>query len=451
VRLLWLLVLLAFTQSSSSVAANGSVFSSYGLLELRLEGPLRELIAKAQEDADYTITGRLTVVDPGSERQVDAADVKISTRGHTSKQASECEFPKLKIAFRSVAAGSMFSGMKAVKLGTHCGQRGDHELTRKFGRLANEKEPHREALAYRVLEAIGVPTLHARPARVTYVFSDDDGGPPLARNAMLLEDDDEAARRYGAKAQLTEDRFESARSMMADADVARLAFAEAMLGNFDWCLRMYPGDDYRCDDRHPLWNMLGLVRESAPVLPVIYDFDLTGFVVPEHIWFGQAFSEAFLPSRSRVEVEVLSQLQRTRTLFSRELLDATRRAFLERKTDAVQAVRAAVVDDDGRKLADAYLTAFFKFLQGDAFYRPVMVTHGTRAFVDAAQARPACGAASEIPVGTPVSEPLDTRGTLVHVRLLDVFWKWAPPSECKAIHQEPVWIRAAAIAADYPR
>jgi hypothetical protein len=268
---------------------------------------------------------------------------------------------------------------------------------------------------------------------------------------MLLEDDDEAAHRYGAKAQLSEDRFESAQSMMADAEVARLVFAEAMLGNFDWCLRLYPGDRYRCDDRHPLWNMLGLVRESGPVLPVIYDFDLTGFVVPRHIWFGQAFSESFLPSRSRVEVEVLSQLQRTRTLFSRALLDETRRAFLERKTDAFQAVRAAFVDDDGRKLAEAYLTAFFTLLDHDAFYRAVVFTQGTRAYLDAEQARPACGAASEIPVGTPVSERLATRGTLVQVRLLDVFWKWAPPSECKAIHHEPVWIPAAAIAADYPR
>ena len=30
--------------------------------------------------------------------------------------------------------------------------------------------------------------------------------------------------------------------MMSPPDVARLAFAEAMLGNFDWCLRFEPGD-----------------------------------------------------------------------------------------------------------------------------------------------------------------------------------------------------------------
>jgi hypothetical protein len=451
VRRLWLLLLLAFTHASSSAADGPALFSSYKLIELKLEAPLHELIAKARENETYAITGKLTVVDRSAEPQADAIDVKISARGHTSKQTSECDFPKLKIAFPHGAGGSAFAGMKAVKLGTHCGDRGDDELTRRFGRMANQKAPHREALAYRVLHALDVPTLQARPARVTYIFADADAGAaPLVRDAMLLEDDDQAAARYGAKAQLTEHRFESAQSTMSPSDVARLAFAEAMLGNFDWCLRFEPGDRYRCDDRHPLWNMLALVRDSAPALPVIYDFDLSGFVVPRHIWFTQALSEEFLPSRSQPQVEVLSQLQRTRSLFPRAVLDETRKQFIDRKAAAFDAVREAVVDDGGRQLAQAYLSAFYQFLGDDEFYRQVVSAKGTRAFLDVAQARPACGAASQVPVGTPVSKPLATNGALIRVRLLDVFWQWAPPSECKAIHQQPVWIPADAVGANYP-
>src|SRR4030095_2522677 len=150
-------------------------------------------------------------------------------------------------------------------------------------------------------------------------------------------------------------------------------FAEAMLGNFDWCLRFEPGDRYRCDDRHPLWNLLARVRDSGPALPVIYDFDLTGFVVPRHPWFTQAFSEEFLPSRSRPEIEVLSQLQRTRSLFPKELLDGTRRHFADQKGDEFRAVHEGVVDDVGRQLAQTYLTAFYHFLEDDEFYRPVVI------------------------------------------------------------------------------
>jgi hypothetical protein len=223
-----------------------------------------------------------------------------------------------------------------------------------------------------------------------------------------------------------------------------------MLGNFDWCLRFEPGDRYRCDDRHPLWNMLALVRDSGPALPVIYDFDLSGFVVPRHVWFTQAFSEEFLPSRSRPEIEVLSQLQRTRALFPRELLDQTRRHFIDRKGAAFRAVHEAVVDDGGRQLAQTYLTAFYQFLSDEEFYRRAVIAKDTRAFLDAAQSRPACGTASQVPVGTTVGEPLARSGGMVKVRLLDVFWQWTPPSECKVIHQQPVWIRADAIGTNYP-
>lgn len=449
---LWLVLLLAFTQASSSAAADSpALFSSYDLIELKLEAPLHELIAKTRQNDDYSVTGKLTVVDRSARRSADAIDVKISTRGHTSKQTSECDFPKLKIAFPQGGGGSAFAGMKVVKLGTHCGERGDDELTKRFGRLANEKEPHREALAYRVLQALAVPTLQARPARVTYVFTDEDSAdPPLVRNAMLLEDDDAAVGRYGAKSQLTEEGFESAQSMLAPPDVARLAFAEAMLGNFDWCLRFEPGDRYRCDNRHPLWNILALVRDSGPALPVIYDFDLSGFVVPRHTWFAQIFSDQFLTSRSRPEIEVLSQLQRARALFPRAVLDETRKHFVDRKGDAFRAVHEAVVDDGGRQLAQTYLTAFYQYLADDEFYRPAVIAKGTRAFLDAAQSRPACGAASEVPIGTTVGEPLAKSGAMVQLRLLDVFWHWTPPSECKTIPQQPVWIRADAIGAGYP-
>jgi hypothetical protein len=251
---------------------------------------------------------------------------------------------------------------------------------------------------------------------------------------------------------LTEDRFESAKSMLAPADTARLAFAEAMIGNFDWCLRFDAGDRYRCDDRHPLWNMLGLVRGAGPALPVIYDFDLSGFVVPRHIWFGQVFSETFVPTQSAAEVEVVSQVQRTRSLFPRQQLDATRAEFMKNKANAYRAVREAVVDDEGRQLAVTYLDAFFGAIEQDtAFYRPVVVEKGAQAHVDVDGTRAPCGESTTLPVGTLVSAPLETAGQKVRVRVLDVLWQWAPPARCDTIHRQPVWIAASAIDANYPR
>lgn len=108
-------------------------------------------------------------------------------------------FPKLKITFSRGPDldAPVFRGINGLKIGPHCGERADNDLT-SLGRLANEKSPLREALVYRLLDTMGVPTLKARPGRITYVYSDPrtdrtpDQQPPLERNALFVEDDEAA-------------------------------------------------------------------------------------------------------------------------------------------------------------------------------------------------------------------------------------------------------------------
>ena len=215
--------------------------------------------------------------------------------------------------------------MKEIKVGTHCGERPDTQRTPK-GRLANDKTPHREAFVYRVLEIVGVPSLKARPAEITYV----DAGKTLVRRAMFVEDLDDTMRRLGAERELPVAQFTNARATFGVADGVNLAFAEALIGNFDWCLKWTADDTYRCDARDRLWNVAVLVRPQAQALPLMYDFDITGMVTGPHGWFPRVFNEAFLPSRSRAEVQAMAQVQRTRSLFSRAELNAARRTGIRR-------------------------------------------------------------------------------------------------------------------------
>ncbi len=101
------------------------------------------------------------------------------------------------------------------------------------------------------------------------------------------------------------------------ADLARLFFAEAMIGNFDWCLRMSPRDTYRCNDTTPIWNVLGFIKSEGMAVPVMHDFDIAGMVTTRHTWFGKVFNRAF--AESEAEVEVLAQVQRTRSVSSRAI------------------------------------------------------------------------------------------------------------------------------------
>jgi hypothetical protein len=450
--LLAALVIVGLASVTARGGVNTDVFAGDTPAELTLEAPLTELFDRSEKDPEASVKGQLTWRGSGSDQGVTLKDVEVSERGHTSRQSRECAFPKLKLDLTdSERTGSPLEGVDVLKLGTHCGDRADGELTPKYGRLANELAPQREALVYRILAAAGVPTLRARSARVTYVF---EGTPrePLTRHALLLEDDDEAGKRVGASGDIDEKEFGSAREQFEPADTARLAFAEAMVGNFDWCLRMFMGDIYRCDERHPLWNVLAFTRPGQRELPVIYDFDLAGPVVGRHVWFGQVFDAAFVQPPSSVDVEVLSQLQRTRSLFDRALLDDTRAHFLHMREAIMATIARAAVDDRGRELARRYVGAFYAYIESDTrFYGPVVVDGGHDAFLDPEGTQPACPSYSTVPVGTAVSAPLEVRGDMTRVRLLDALWTWTGTNRCDRVHTQPIWIASSAIGTDYPR
>jgi hypothetical protein len=418
------------------------LFSAQSPVELTLTAPVQQLFDNGKTNEDYTVPG--VVSYHSGSKVVTVPDVEVSIRGNTSKRESECPFPKLKLKFKeSSAKDSIFAGIDTVKIGTHCGENPGEELTKKYGRLANEKSPWREALVYRLLGAAGVPTLLARPARITYV---DTGtrGQPLVRNAMLVEDDDAAKKRLGGKDEITMDAFTTAADRFPVADAARLAFGEALAGNFDWCLKFTADDTYRCDERKPLWNVLAFTRDDS-AFPVPKDFDLSGIVTGRHLWFGDVYNPSFVEPPSPIDVEVISQVQRARTLFTRDVLDAARHEFMEHRQEVERAIADAAVDPHGRELARRYAGSFFSAIGTDAaFDRPMVASQNVRVYVDAARSREACGPGETAPVGSAVAER-QRSGGMAEVVLLDVMWRWAPPNACKTIHEGTVWIDASAI------
>jgi hypothetical protein len=417
-----------------------SLLDGTTLVELKLEAPLQQLFERGSDDDTISVPGTVSFKDPKTGEDVVLHDVAVSVRGHTSRRETECTFPKLKLKLK---------GAGSLKIGTHCGESPDGTLTEKYGRLANEKAPLREALAYRMLASAAVPSLRARPARVTYVDT-GNGGQPLQRNALLVEDDDDAMKRTGGTAELTMDTFGNVASRHAGQDAGLIAFGEALIGNYDWCLKFSPDDIYRCNDPKPLWNVLAFDRAGTTAL-IMKDFDLAGVVVGRHPWFDTVWNRAFVPSKSPVEIEVLSQVQRTRSLFPRETLDGLRRHFLERRDAVLAAIQEAPVDADGRRIARSYADAFFTAIDRDeAFYRPVVARSDVQVYADPQQTKEACGPKDVMRAGTPVNE-LRRSGAMSQVVLLDALWRWAAKNECNTVQNGPVWIVSDAITADYPR
>ena len=123
-------------------------------------------------------------------------------------------------------------------------------------------------------------------------------------------------------------------------------------------------------------------------VPVLHDFDIAGMVTTRHTWFSKVFNRAVADTEA--EVEVLAQVQRTRSVFPRDLLDETRAALLGRRAVAYQALAESPMDEAGREAAQSYLDAFFAAIETDAsFYRPVLVAR-TPVWTDQTASRPAC-------------------------------------------------------------
>jgi hypothetical protein len=435
-------------------AQRPGLFASDDVLALRLEAPFDDLFARAKRDPDYAVEGTLVLGDTSEpESQV---PVSITLRGHTSRRESECTFPKLKITTRG--DDPLPGTGRTIKVGTHCGEAANDELTAKFGRLPNERSPWREAAVYRILRALDVPTLRSRPARITYVYrpSEDEepASPPerLTRNALLLEDEDEAVARLGNRGDIEPDEFTTADAMFSPADAATLAFGQALIGNFDWCVKFFADDAYRCDARMKLWNVIAARTEDGKARPIMYDFDVSGMVTGSHRWFATVFNAAFVPSKSPREVEVISQVQRTRSLFPRDQLDATRRRFVDRRDQAYRALEASPIDPDGRRHIAEYLEAFFREIaSAENFYRPVVVRPNTTIKTEPdPAARGVCASRGPVPTGTPVSEPLETRGPMMRVHILDALWHWGPPAKCAPVQSGSVWVEVNAVSRDYP-
>ena len=281
-----------------------------------------------------------------------------------------------------------------------------------------------------------------------------DSARTLVRKAMFVEDLDETMRRLGAEREVPVAQFTNARDTFSTADGVKLAFAEALIGNFDWCLKWTPGDAYRCDARDPLWNVAVLVRRQARALPLMYDFDLTGMVTGPHNWFPRVFNEGFLASRSRAEIQVVAQVQRTRSLFPRAELDAARRHFMARKAAIDAALGEAALDPNSHAIIKSYIDGFFRVIETDAaFYRPVVTAPNVMPFLDAERTKPACDA--PIAIGNPIAEPEEKRedqpGAVVRANVLDALWRWDKNQRCDAARSGPVWLDGRSISADYPK
>ena len=227
------------------------LFAADSPIEITVAGPIHQ-IERATADAT---TPRPATLAAGSE----TLPIMLSARGHARRQAVNCQFPPLLVAFpQKPGASSLFRGQKQLKLTAHCRNQSS------FDRYVL-----REYATYRLYNALTPQSFKVRLARVRYV----DGGKEIAvRWGFFIEDSNAVARRLGGK-QLDVPSFPY--SGLDPAGEARAALFEYLIGNLDWDMGEGPKGSRCCHN----FKLVGATRDARTgVIPIPYDFDYSGLV-----------------------------------------------------------------------------------------------------------------------------------------------------------------------------
>jgi len=203
-----------------------------------LEGPWATIIIDRNKETEYD--GFLRLGEPQGRR---AIPIKISVRGTTSIDPTECSFPKLKIKIASKNDEGIFNGSDSIKIATHCG---DEKSPSEAGRIRNGGAgTSAEYMAYQILSTLNIPAQQTQFTKIAYVDPSNSNFQPLTRPAFLLETEKAMAKRLGAEVvKYTQDPLDhkglhfdniTANNVSAKS-AALLHLTEILLGNNDFSL-----------------------------------------------------------------------------------------------------------------------------------------------------------------------------------------------------------------------
>lgn len=311
----WLLFVLLATVAGArlsaeplAVAGFDPLFSSTDVLEITLDGPLRAIAAdRSERPQEREVRLHWTEAD-GTAAEL---GIDVRARGRSRRDPSRCAFPPLRLDLpRSRVAGTLFANQDKLKLVSHCQALGSRATgPRDWVRL--------EYFAYRILARLTPASFAVRLLDVTYV--DEEGG-SHRHPAFLIEAEPRLLARLGLERS-------TARSVEADAldpDASQLAeLFQYAIGGTDFSFTRAAAGEERCCHNALLLGTDG----EPPLVPVPYDFDVTGLVDPpgaipagglgirrvtERVWLGgcrsagtlQAARDRMRQVRPEIEAEL---------------------------------------------------------------------------------------------------------------------------------------------------
>lgn len=243
--LLFALLLTITCLNRTAAQKRSALFEDETPLEIAFSAPLGQL-KHEEEDSVYFNSILSFRTGNGS---VDSVHIGVRARGNFRRK--RCGLPPLRIKIsKEDRKEGLFAGVKSLKLVLPCQDtRAGIDLVLK------------EYLCYQLYETTTPYVLHTRLVNIT--LHDTSGKNKLMKlQGFIIEDDDDAARRLKAKV-MHADQVNP--FMLQDTCALRFDLFQFMIGNTDYSTVYFH-------------NTKVLRTKAGVLLPVAYDFDMSGFV-----------------------------------------------------------------------------------------------------------------------------------------------------------------------------
>ena len=262
-------------------------------------------------------------------------DVRLRARGNFRRNT--CYWPPVRVKIKkSAAKETIFEGNKSLKLVLPCMMEPDRN-----------DNIMKEYMAYKLYEQISPYHFNAR--RVDIDFTEIKGRKEKSHQikGFLIEDDDIVADRFEGK---VVDRFIHPLAMDAETSVQN-AFFNFLIGNTDISVA------YQHNAK--------LLYIGKRLIPLSYDFDMTGFVNPSYATVNETLG-------------IKSVRDRKYRGFKRDgsIIETVRQLYISKKADLLSIVESHASQFDNQreyKETFKFLNSFYEIIEDDKEYNSQIV------------------------------------------------------------------------------
>ena len=250
------LLLVLFLLHPGKVVADEGFFLEEEPIRFRLESNLTALKKQRGDNPQY-MEGTVSYLH---EEETGSIDVRIKARGNFRRKRSSCSFPPYWLNFKKKqVVETPFAGLNKVKVVSHC-----RDTKKPF-----EPYVYKEYLLYKTYNLLTDYSFRVRWAEIEYVDAKKRKKDPETFSAFLIEHVDAFAKRHRAK------QFEERYVLPSIYDAELLCLAglfQYFAGNSDFSF--FASTDECCHNGKVFY----LKSDPSTMIPVPYDFDLTGMV-----------------------------------------------------------------------------------------------------------------------------------------------------------------------------